>query len=1151
MSISLEVSSGSVSVSYSTGTDSNGNPTKTQTSITPSIGLSLDGVGVNFAIPVVVPVTASAGLYTWSDPAAWSDAYVAVQGDVAILTFVDGVSSGNVSRSISQFKNSLVNFGPTNGSSLTIPIGDLDVFSIPVNFGISLLISYDVTIPSGARINLDQANVQLDGLTIENGGIFDTAFTGQTFTLASQHDITNRGTIEALNGGILALQSSVSNNGTIAADGNGSLLLLQAGIDSVGGVIEASTPGSEIDLSNATLHGTHLLGNGTIETIGGGNLLDGTGAPLVNDTDVVVNGSNSNLVLPRDNALLTPSLTLAGTIDNTGKIELEGYFYYNHDIFSYGWSYAVLEIGADVTLEGGGQVVLWDSSFAIGNVSYNYSGYNLIVGAATATTLTNVDNTISGGGKVGSSQLTLINESAGIIDATGPLTLDTGSNTIINAGLLEATASGSLMIQSSIDNSGIIEAVDGGEVILNGHVNNTGTMEAIGNGSRLTIRATVDNAAGSLFQTMGAGSRIDLDGATLTGTLRTAPDSFMETIGGGNLFDGTGTPLVNDTDVVVNGSNSNLLLPRDNALLTPSLTLAGTIDNTGKIELEGYFYYNHDIFSYGWSYAVLEIGADVTLEGGGQVVLWDSSFAIGNVSYNYSGYNLIVGAAAATTLTNVDNTVSGGGKIGSSQLTLINKTAGIIDATGSLTLDTGSNTIINAGLLEATASGSLMIQSSIDNGGTIEAVDGGTVIFNGRVNNTGTISGGFATGSGSTTVVNSGTITGSNGTAVEFGGDHNTLELGTTGRIDGIIVGSGTDTLELSGGGLASFDLSQIASGFVRLVKLDASVWTVTGGFVGAASVQAGALLIDGSTPGMTVEVESGATLGGHGTTGKVVVDAGGTLAPGNSAGIIHTGDLTFISGANFAVQIQGTTPGTGYDQVVVNGSISLGGANLDLTFLDGFVSHVGDSFLVIDNDGADAVTGQFAQGAYFATGGKVFSINYSGGDGNDVVVKEIAVVNNAPALTTAGNGMATTDFGSLIAQTRSVVVQADGKIVVDGYAQDVQQGGGYISELVRYNADGSIDTTFGIGGIVSSGPGFATGSGVAVQADGKIVTAGAVFGSSNHFALARYNSDGSFDTSFGTGGKVVTDFGTTVSLRPDDPAGWQDRACRRRRRRR
>jgi uncharacterized delta-60 repeat protein len=138
--------------------------------------------------------------------------------------------------------------------------------------------------------------------------------------------------------------------------------------------------------------------------------------------------------------------------------------------------------------------------------------------------------------------------------------------------------------------------------------------------------------------------------------------------------------------------------------------------------------------------------------------------------------------------------------------------------------------------------------------------------------------------------------------------------------------------------------------------------------------------------------------------------------------------------------------------------------------------------------------------------------------------------VNQAPVLTSGGgNGAVTTDFGSFSAQVRSVTVQADGKIVVAGYAQDIQGQGGYNSELVRYNADGSIDPTFGIGGIVSSGPGFATGSGVAIQADGKIVTAGAVFGSPNHFALARYNSDGSFDASFGTGGKVATDFGTTV----------------------
>ena len=141
--------------------------------------------------------------------------------------------------------------------------------------------------------------------------------------------------------------------------------------------------------------------------------------------------------------------------------------------------------------------------------------------------------------------------------------------------------------------------------------------------------------------------------------------------------------------------------------------------------------------------------------------------------------------------------------------------------------------------------------------------------------------------------------------------------------------------------------------------------------YVGATNVNAGTLIVDGSIAGSAVGVQSGATLGGHGTTGAVVIYAGGTLAPGNSPGIIHTGDLTFASGAHFAVQIAGTTAGTGYDQVVVNGAVSLGNASLDLTFLNGFATHAGDSFLLIDNDGNDAVTGQFLQGSTFTSGGK------------------------------------------------------------------------------------------------------------------------------------------------------------------------------------
>jgi uncharacterized delta-60 repeat protein len=126
--------------------------------------------------------------------------------------------------------------------------------------------------------------------------------------------------------------------------------------------------------------------------------------------------------------------------------------------------------------------------------------------------------------------------------------------------------------------------------------------------------------------------------------------------------------------------------------------------------------------------------------------------------------------------------------------------------------------------------------------------------------------------------------------------------------------------------------------------------------------------------------------------------------------------------------------------------------------------------------------------------------------------------INQAPVLTTGdANGIVTMDLGSSGAFfPPNVALQADGKILVNSYAV----GSGVSSELVRYNADGSLDLTFGAGGIVSTAPDHSTGADVAVQADGKIVVAG------SNFTVARYNSDGSLDASFGTGGTVAGSFG-------------------------
>ena len=127
---------------------------------------------------------------------------------------------------------------------------------------------------------------------------------------------------------------------------------------------------------------------------------------------------------------------------------------------------------------------------------------------------------------------------------------------------------------------------------------------------------------------------------------------------------------------------------------------------------------------------------------------------------------------------------------------------------------------------------------------------------------------------------------------------------------------------------------------------------------------------------------------------------------------------------------------------------------------------------------------------------------------------------------TTFGNGglVSTTisagGFGGTLAAFLSLKIQADGKLVGVGG----QSGGEAL--ITRFLVDGSLDPSFGIGGIVHIN---IPGRSLALQADGKIVVGGTVDvqpqPGSRDFVVARYNSDGSPDTSFGTAGKVVTDF--------------------------
>ena len=127
---------------------------------------------------------------------------------------------------------------------------------------------------------------------------------------------------------------------------------------------------------------------------------------------------------------------------------------------------------------------------------------------------------------------------------------------------------------------------------------------------------------------------------------------------------------------------------------------------------------------------------------------------------------------------------------------------------------------------------------------------------------------------------------------------------------------------------------------------------------------------------------------------------------------------------------------------------------------------------------------------------------------------------------TFGSDGKVISTFGTPNYGANDIAIQPDGKIVAVGLGE-TYSGSDFL--LARFNTNGSLDSSFGLGGkIINTFNGntyFCNA--VVIQRDGKIVAAG---GSNGAFALARYNTDGSLDTSFGTSGKVLTNFNNSTA---------------------
>ncbi|MGI9169556.1 MAG: hypothetical protein ACR2FH_05170, partial [Caulobacteraceae bacterium] len=454
----------------------------------------------------------------WLDPvsgnfdtaADWSGGLVPGATDDAILdaagsSFTVTAPTGETVNSIRTAANAILaitggTFAAATGAGSGANAGTIEVEGgAKFQVGGTLLNTGAITLV-GSMIHGHKANLIVQGsVTLDGGG---------TVSLTENKSLA---VIEGKrkNAVLINIDNTISGSGQIGNGVNSSKLSL---INEAGGVINANDPSHLLHVLNdrpsinaglmeATSGATLLIERTTINNTGG--TIEAVGRGTVGIADATIEGggifAGTNSVVALDNSANISGAALS--IATAGKIEIFGRAVITADggIFNSGTillqdnSTAGLVLDNSVSLTGGGTVTLVGGG---------------IDGTTTAAVLNNLDNTIGGYGRLGGGVLTLVNQAGGVIDAnvnTLDLTIDTGTRTIANAGLIEATARGLGVVASPIRNTGILEATGGGTLTVNGAVTG-GTGKAMAAGGTLDFTASFNQNV--IFS--GAGSVLEL-----------------------------------------------------------------------------------------------------------------------------------------------------------------------------------------------------------------------------------------------------------------------------------------------------------------------------------------------------------------------------------------------------------------------------------------------------------------------------------------------------------------------------------------------------------------------------------------------------------------------------------------------------------------